>query len=626
MRQARACPRPRPRSLRSGAFFLSALLLCVAAPGPVSGQDPDTTATPLAPVAPDTMPQPIQRDSLLADTTAQDSAVPPPRLPDMGPVGPVGWEAGVWEWRRQDLLRLPDLSVLQLLERVPGVVPVRPAFVGQAEAPAIMGAAAAAVTWIVDGFEVDPLSTPTFDPSRFPLLALERIRVERRVTGVTVRVRTLSSGDHRVESIVEAATGDYNTNLFRGTFLAPDVLGGPLAAGFERLATGGFGRASNHTAGWLKWTFVRDSAGVQAEYRQSQMDRSGVGAGLFGRRSDWALRARASLLGVRTEAFAGASAVEDDHGVLTLREGTPQGGVRLFHTFDGPLPAQLRGTLRLRSHPRLPGTETGVEAWVTPRHWIGVGAEVTQGWWDDGDITGRWTARATVGPLLGLRALAELTGGPPWLSDPATVRLTAPVDSPVYRVDRSGARLGLSLDRWGLHLGVAGLQTWADPVAGFGLAFDPAAPRFPGGEAVGLEVTTRIPTGFDPIWLEGWYVGMDAPASWLYLPRHHWRAALVYHHLPLPSGNLELYGRVEHVYRDRMATPCDPPLECDVEGPGAGVAAYRATNLELNIRVLTVRAFLRWENIRHRLQQQNLPGYDLPGQRILYGVKWTFFN
>lgn len=608
---------------------MPAILLAfgLAAPADAVGQDPDTTAPPVRPLDPDTLPRPLRPDTLVADPTVEDTVIPPPRLPDMGRIGPAGWEAGVWEWDRQDLLRFPDLSLLQLLERVPGVVPIRTAFAGQAEAPAILGGTAGSVRYIVDGFAVDPLTSPTFDVSRFPLLALERVRVERRVTGTTVRIQTLSPTDHRVESIVEAGTGDYGTNLFRGTFLAPGVLGGPLAGGFERLAIDGFGSATNHTSGWLKWTFVRDSAGVQVEYRQSEMDRAGLASGLFGRRSDWAVRGRARLLGVPTEAFVGASSVEDDDGTLQVQEGTPQGGLRSYHTFDAPLPTELRGTVRLRSHPRLPSTEVALEAWTTPRPWLGLGAEVVQGWWQDDGVTGHWTARARVGPVLGLSALAELNAGAPWLSDGPTLRLTAPVDSVVHSDIREGARLGVSFDDWGVHLGAAALVTRADPVPAFGLAFDPEAPRFGGGEATGVEVTARIPTWLDPVWLEGWYVGMDAPSTWIYLPRHHWRAGLVYHHLPLPSGNLELYARVEHVFRGGMATPCDPPLECEAvaDGPGA-VNALRATNLELTIRVLSVRAFLRWENLRNRPLQQNLPGFNLPGQRVLYGVKWQFFN
>ncbi|HSH44362.1 MAG TPA: hypothetical protein VK966_00765 [Longimicrobiales bacterium] len=607
---------------------MRACLLTVLAAGlfaPAAAQDPDTVRPPLRPVAPDTTPIPLARDSLAErEVAVEDTAPPPPSLPDMGPVTPAGWEHGVWVWDRRDLLASPAMSLLQLLERIPGVVPVRPMFLGQAEAPAILGGTAGTVTYVMDGFQVDPLTTPTFDVSRLALVALEEVRVERGITGTTVRIRTRSPTDPRVESIVEAGTGDYRTNLFRGTFLAPSVLGGPLAAGFERLATDGFGGVgASHTSAWLKWTFVRDSAGIQAEYRQSETDRSGVGDGLFGRRSDWVVRARGRLLGVSTEAFVGVGSAEDDDGTLEVREGSTQGGLRLFRAFTG-IPSALRGTLRLRSHPRLP-SEASLEAWMEPVAWLGVGGEASRGWWDEGSGTGRVSARARLGPVFGLSGVAQADLAP--LPDAATHRFDAPADSLTYIDARSGFRLGGSFDRWGLHLGGAYLRTEADPVPGFGLDFDPAATRVPGGDATGFEVTARLPTGFDPVWLEGWYVGMDAPDGWLYLPRHHWRAGLVYHHVPLPSGNLEILARLEHAFRGRMAVPCGPTVDCDADaGVFQDVGAYRATNLELTIRVVTVRAFLRWENIRHRAFQENLPGFPLPGQRIMYGVKWEFYN
>ena len=202
--------------------------------------------------------------------------------------------------------------------------------------------------------------------------------------------------------------------------------------------------------------------------------------------------------------------------------------------------------------------------------------------------------------------------------------------------------MGGSFDRWGLHLGAAALRLETDSVAGFGVAFDPEAPRFGGGEATGLEVLAVVPTGWDPLRVEGWYLHVVRPPGWLYLPEDQWEAGLVYRHLPLPSGNLEIYGRLEHVFRGAMATPCPALLSCvDDDADGRVViGSYGATNFELTIRVVTVRAFFRWENMFLRRFQQDLPfGYParpgapgadnfvaLPGQRFIYGVKWEFWN
>jgi hypothetical protein len=644
-----------------GAFF-TLLLLAVstgAGPGQLAGQGPDVgppvatdtvpdARSPVAtdtvpdapsPVATDTVPDarsPVATDTVpdapspvaqVADTVAPEPE-PPPALPAIPAIGPSGWDVGVWEWSRTDLLRLPDLSLLHLLERIPGVTPVRVASVGQPEGAAVFGATVGAITYEVDGFELDPLTAPTFDPSRFPLVALESVRVERRVTGARVRIRTVSPGDARPLSVIEAGTGDLRTNLFRGTFLAPRVLGGGLSFGFESLGSQTIvGGESNFTGGWLKWTWAREEGGVQVEYRQSGMDRAGTGVALSGQRRDWVVRARRHLGPVVAEGYAGASSVEDEAGDVVLREGAPQGGIRLSTGVVAPFPVEATGALRLRSHPRLPAQEAEVSVWAAPVPWLGFGMEGAEGRRAEGPPTGRWALRGRVGPVAGLTAFADLardrhalvrTVPDPGTAEPDPIDPDDPTSHGRLDLARNGARAGLQFQYGTLRLGAAALRTSADSAVGFGLAFDPTAPRFAGGEATGVEVTVRAPTGWAPLRVEGWYVGMEVPPAGLYLPADQWRAALVYHHLPLPTGNLELYGRAEHRYRGPMLVPAD--------GGAAAVAEHQSTHLEVTIRVLTVRAFVRWDNVLNRPFQKDVPGYDLPGQHVVYGVKWEFWN
>jgi hypothetical protein len=615
--------RPRPRLGGAGALFVStlglaALLSTGAALDPLGAQVPDTIPPPT-----DTIPEGEPPPPVAGDTVPEPEPEPPALLPGLPSAGPAGWDAGVWEWTRDDLLRLPSLSLLHLLERIPGITPVRAAGAGQPEGASVFGATTGAITYEIDGFELDPLTTPTFDPSRFPLVALESVRVERRVTGARVRIRTVSPSDARPLSVVEAGTGDLRTNLFRGTFLAPRVLGGSLALGFENLGSQTVaGGTSAFTGGWLKWTWVRDEGGVQLEYRQSSMDRTGTGIDLSGQRRDWAVRARHAIGPLVAEGYAGASAVEDERGGITLREGTPQGGLRLHSAIAAPVPVEATAALRLRSHPGLPAQELELVAWAAPMPWLGLGVETAHGRWTEGSPTGRWAVRARAGPLIGVTAVADLARDSHALRrvavDPTDEDPPLAGDDARLDLSRNGARLGLQLHHGGLRVGAAVVRASADTSAGFGLGFDPTAPSFNGGDATGLEVTGRIPTGWTPLRIEGWYVAMDAPGTWLYTPAEHWRAALVFHSLPLPSGNLELYGRAEHRFRGRMTVPDDGVL--------AQVGAYRATNLELSIRVLTVRAFIRWDNLLNRPFQQDSPGFNLPGQTVLYGVKWEFWN
>ncbi|MDX1674093.1 MAG: hypothetical protein R3314_04745 [Longimicrobiales bacterium] len=625
MTATRSSPRPRPRSLWSGAFFVLAIALpTLAAARPAAAQEPDTV--PVQPPDSARMQPPRGAPGPMGppgaqDTAAADTVLPPPEtLPALEPVGDEGWVHGIWEWDRQDLLRLPDLSLLDLLERIPGLVPVRADISNQPEAAAVFGLGAGAIRYVLDGFVLDPLTSPTFDPSRLSLLALERVRVERRVTGATVRLETLTPDDARTKSVIEAGTGDYGINLFRGIFLPPRVLGGPLGVGFERLAVEGFTPGvANHNVTWLKWTWARDSAGVQLEYRQSTMDRSGVGASLVGTRSDWIVRARSAIGPVIGEAYVGGTSVDEERGdtVAVLREGGAQAGLRLHADIEGPIPTRLATAARLRSHPRLPAREVEASLEMAPLPWLRLRAEALQGWWTDHDPTGRRTAGAALGPVLGLAAFGEVFDGGALAGAGPGEALPAASDSGGVRATRDGFRAGLRFRRWGLALGAAALRLDADTLHGFGLPFEPGRVRTPGTRARGLEVSAELPTGIDPLTLTGWYVRMDAP-GWLYLPEDRWRAALVYHHLPLASGNLEVFARLEHVFRGRMNVPASSGTQLS--------EAYQATNLELTIRILTVRAFLRWQNLLHRLGQSDIPGFRFPGQRLLWGVKWEFWN
>jgi hypothetical protein len=222
--------------------------------------------------------------------------------------------------------------------------------------------------------------------------------------------------------------------------------------------------------------------------------------------------------------------------------------------------------------------------------------------------------------VYGLSVFGEVFGGP-LLGDGFTFRFPAS-DSAALDVTRTGARVGAELALGGIRIGVAGLHVQADTIPGMGLTPEAAGLGTAGTDANGLEVVARLPTGWSPLTIGGWWVGMDAPAEWLYLPTHQARAELEYHHLPLPSGNLELFARLEHVYRGPMTVGAGPAA-----GPAlTRVPAYQATSFELSIRVVTVRAFIRWQNVLHRLNQQDLPDTMRPGQNVLYGVKWEFLN
>jgi hypothetical protein len=56
------------------------------------------------------------------------------------------------------------------------------------------------------------------------------------------------------------------------------------------------------------------------------------------------------------------------------------------------------------------------------------------------------------------------------------------------------------------------------------------------------------------------------------------------------------------------------------------VPFYQSWFVRLQIRVVTVRAFIMWENFTIRQRNQDIPGRIFPATRSIYGVRWTMWN
>jgi hypothetical protein len=56
------------------------------------------------------------------------------------------------------------------------------------------------------------------------------------------------------------------------------------------------------------------------------------------------------------------------------------------------------------------------------------------------------------------------------------------------------------------------------------------------------------------------------------------------------------------------------------------VPFYQSWFVRLQIRVVTVRLFIAWDNFTLRQRNQDFPDRVLPFSRSLYGVRWTMRN
>jgi hypothetical protein len=610
---------------RVAALCLPLLLLCFAA-----------GAAAQVPVPQDTLPPPPVEEvevEDVAEAMPEDTAPPPdlrplvrfPRLP-LAPT--AGFAAGEWSWDREALLREAPTSLIELLDRIPGIATFRAGMFAQPEAAAAFGGTAGRVEIEVDGYVIDPLTTASFDLAHMPLVQIRELHVQRRLGLLRIRILTEDPRETIPYTRVEAGIGQPDANLFRGLLLAPHVILGPLGLAVERLDTDGLDRnePASTFSGWAKWSWTGEQRGVQLEVLRTTLQREPNSPWRIDRtRQDLVVRARNTFApGLLGEIYAGRSTVSDSIPLPvgdTLAEShnqysSTQAGARVVYQM--PL-GTVQARLRYRDAVTLPRMEAGVEGDVRfgPAR---VGGELAYASWDDIDATTYYGVHGEVGLPLNASVFAELTGG----------ARGAPAygvgDGGTSRTERSGWRAGLAASLLGGRAtgSVAAFGLTQDAAYPFGLPFDSAAPPVIPGDARGVEAYGRV------VVVPGWLAlesqiseWVEAP-GWMYVPSRSWRTSLELHALPLPSGNLELLGRLDATQRSGVLVflPGPPAEEAS---PITSVPAHTRVDAYIHIRVIDVRMFLRWEDLMGQEIEQ-LPGRVNRGPRIFYGVKWNLWN
>lgn len=612
------------RSILHWAFAV-AFSACLVAAAPLSGshaaaQDPppDTLRAPRADTLPDIEQQP-------------DTVIPPAvRFPAM-PLSPRVSAAGTeWVWDRETLLREAHVNLIDLLERIPGVTGFRAGMFVQPEVASAFGGTAARTEIEIDGYLVDPLAGSTFDLSQIALGHLREVRVQRRLGLLRIILTTEYPVHGQPYTRVEAGIGVPAANLFRGLFLVPDVIVGPLGLGIERLDTEGTGRAepAGLFSGWAKWAWTDGARGVQVEWMRGTLRREAGSPWVVDRvRQDVIVRARNQFAsGIVGEIYAGRSTLDEtvpaadtEQPDLHTERSSIQAGARAGIALPW---AALGGAVRYRSLGDVTAGEArfDIEAWAGP---LRVSGDAALSIWDRDQVS-HGGVRAEIGGLFastrsrGASAFAEVTRG----TRGAPVFGEARPDGHVlYR--RSGWRAGAALDLGRAAGSAAFVSIEQDAAWPFGAVFDRMAPPQAVGPAQGLEAHGRLILWRDVLTLSSWITDWRKAEGWTYLPTRSWRTALELHAVPLPSGNLEIFGRAEAHMRGSVLA-FDPAA---LEGAGSftRLPAYTTADAYLQIRVIDVRAFIRWEDILGN-NIEELPGRIQRGPRIFYGVKWDLWN
>lgn len=624
--------------------WLVLLLLAITVPMTARGQEP--VVIPSDTVAADTVtvpvpPQATTSDSLPVDTAAVDSfrAIRP--FPDFPRGGRRGWGGNVREFGPEELLGYHSLSLLQLLERVPGLGVLR---VGNFGAPAgitTLGGGGSRVRVFLDGFEIDPLGFTTHDLQQIALGDLERVRVERRFDGIRIDLTPMKLPGPRPLSGIEAATGAYDSKMLRALLIRG--VGGStlLTAGYDQASSQGVGFEDpfSFSSGRARLSYDLGSGTVlQAEYRSENAKSRERGASLDANRTTTLLRARSEPLpGLMLDGMIGRTTrTPESVDSLDATLGTTQGALRAALDL-GRIWAE--GSVRARSRGDelgLPARELEGRGGVLLLPWVSVEGEARTG-----EVLGaagtRGSATARLGPLFGLSGFTMIGFGDQPLVTVRDTTLYLPVadtvDAPIEAhveprfsaraASAGGTRIGAE---WGLPRGVIGVAGVLLPdgySAPFGFRrLDRGREPIEVGEARGVEVYASLPVPLtrDFLRLEGWYSRWQELGGRPYLPEDEGRVALQAHGIFF-AGDLEPTLRVEVLRRGSMLIPGDAP-----EVPMTPTAAYSLANLQLEIRILDVRAFFVFDNVTNIRTAADFPDRYLPGALFYYGLRWTFRN
>lgn len=683
------------RRFRCSRAFVPGLLFVAVAvllPGALAAQDPPDSLR----AGPDSLQDStLVTDSLAVDSLGQDSpgadsaevdSIPrPPVMPTLPDPVPAGSLTGVWEWDRAALMSTRAQTLWELLADIPGLVSVRSGDYGAAATVFPAGHAGGGLRLYYDGVEHLPLEGAVPDLARIPVSGLGGVRVIRRPGGVDVHLSRYVHSDPRPMSLIEAGTGDLDTNMLRATFSYPRALWGKTTIGLERLDTRGRDTPSASTGGWLRYSLHRgDRAGLGFEYRRmgTQRDVFTNEPGSVSR-SDWTLQGRwAPVDGLLTEAWrTGASVIAGDslEAFPFTAETRGQSGVR-FSAGRGGLWGRV--TARFNEGEGVVDREVAAEVSAVWPRWGGVTARTRWESWDE--VAGEsYDLSAWVTPVSYVALFAELGGGarsvpylkplpPPepdsLVEEPGTVDPdTAAVDpdsvdtGPASRfTDRSGSRLGVRLAWRDIEVTGAMVLAEADSIWPTQLLFDRGGLVLPQPRRRGLEMTGRV-----PLWPGGlqflgevqlWEAEDSTAAGLLYFPQHQYRGSFTFHRRYFPAGSFEVWVDVGARGRAEMKVP-----QPDPEGPAGllasaapsragpvragavpGMRAGPATDepvgvpsvvpffqdwyFRLQLRVLDLIIFVTVENVTFRRNNQDVPGRLLPITRGLYGVRWTFWN
>jgi hypothetical protein len=537
---------------------------------------------------------------------------------------PLTYEIGPqYEWNRAQLFATGTLTLVDLLDRIPGITTFRSGWLATPQTATFNGDFRR-VRVFYDGIEIDNLDNGTggvLDLSTVQIWTLEHLSIERSASELRLYMRSWRVDNTDPYTRVDIATGNESTNLYRGFYGKRYDNGGVLQfAGQQygvastRFAGSGdalslLGRVGIARKGWSVDAFVdrthatrdiqRPAFGLPPVLSLNATNtnayiRAAVGGELGG---PWAQLTVASL------GFKGTTGPDASASATSQPDTTERRSFETQYNLSGGYTA---GPIRVEIADRFRAIAGSRSNAISGRLDLATPLAVLSGFAERDGF--RHTTNADVGaraqPLPFLALSGSVARSAPSVSGASALASTTTLRGEV------GLRI---LGPW-----VSAGTISTDKTQGLApLVYDTLLLPTPAGRATAQTLSIRGPFGRG-FGIDSWLTRWDQARA--YQPRYQSRSEINFTNNFLrrfPKGDFELHAAGVYEYRDPTIFP--------LAAGDVRVGAAKTLSGLLEIRILRAVVSYQQRNILG-YQYFVIPGFEMPRVLAIYGVRWDFWN
>jgi len=537
---------------------------------------------------------------------------------------PLTYEIGPqYEWNRAQLFATGALTLVDLLDRIPGITTFRSGWLATPQMATFNGDFRR-VRIYYDGIELDNLDNSTgniLDLSTIQIWTLEHLSIERSASELRLYMRSWRVDNTDPSTRVDVATGNEDTNLYRGFYGKRYDNGGVLQlAGQQfgvaspRFAGGGdalslLGRVGIARKGWSIDGFVNRLHATRDIQRPAlgrppvlSLDetttnaylRAAVGAASGG---PWAQVSVASL------AFKGTTGPDRTVSATSQPDTLER---KSLETQYNATAGYTAGAARLEIDDRIRSIAGSRSNVISGRLDFATPLGVLSGFAEHDGF------RHTTNADLGARAQPL-----PFLALSGSVARSAPSGAGASSLASTTTVRGeVGLRILGPWISAGMIST--DKTQGLApLVYDTLLLPSPAGRATAHTVSIRGPLGRG-FGIDSWLARWDQTRP--YQPQYQSRSEISFtNKFPnrFPRGDFELHAAGVYEYRGHTTYPL----------AAGDVSADIAKTLSalLEIRILRAVVSYQQRNIMG-YQYSVIPGFEMPRVLAIYGVRWEFWN